>query len=255
MSQTLQCGNTLDVCSVNLSIYINEVMSSLRSVGLRKTLGHIFGTLADYRFDRKYGIDTAGWIPISDLVVLGSNSEYGENYQPSRVAPLRRVLRQLDIPRDNTFIDIGSGKGRALIIAMEHGFTRVKGIEFAGDLCEIARANTERARGALRTEARPEILHSDVVDYAIQDDDTVFYLFNPFDATVMQSVANAIAESHARTPRDLWVIYFNPLQRQVFEESGIDYETILDLEISGCRFIVFKATGDRQAALTETRAG
>lgn len=49
------------------------------------------------------------------------------------------------IPRA-TFIDIGCGEGRVLLMAAEHGFRKIIGIDLAADLCLTARGNVERYR-------------------------------------------------------------------------------------------------------------
>jgi 2-polyprenyl-3-methyl-5-hydroxy-6-metoxy-1,4-benzoquinol methylase len=55
------------------------------------------------------------------------------------------ALPQKMIPRA-TFIDIGCGKGRVLLMAAEHGFRKIIGIDFAADLCLTARGNVEQYR-------------------------------------------------------------------------------------------------------------
>jgi predicted RNA methylase len=44
---------------------------------------------------------------------------------------------------ETTFVDIGSGKGRALIIAAEYAFKRIIGVEYSPSLATICRRNLE----------------------------------------------------------------------------------------------------------------
>ena len=53
-----------------------------------------------------------------------------------------------------SFIDIGSGKGRALILAGRLGFREAIGVEFSSNLHRIAEKNLARVRGSMRTTLR-----------------------------------------------------------------------------------------------------
>jgi hypothetical protein len=58
------------------------------------------------------------------------------------------MLRDLPIPDVSgyTFIDMGSGKGRMLLLAAEPPFRRIIGVEFASDLDALARSNVKTYR-------------------------------------------------------------------------------------------------------------
>ena len=58
--------------------------------------------------------------------------EYRAAIEPAR---FRKVLASLQIAfHDYTFIDFGSGKGRALLLASEFPFKRIIGLEFSPEL-------------------------------------------------------------------------------------------------------------------------
>ncbi len=57
----------------------------------------------------------------------------------------------------------------------------------------------------------------DAAKYAIKDDENVFYLFNPFDDVVMNKFIQNVETSLARQPRNIWIIYQNPVNQDVFE--------------------------------------
>jgi len=172
----------------------------------------IVALIEDYYFDVKYGIDTRSWSELNGLTIESDNLKRGVRYQPTRVLPVRKLLQSIKpmIPDHGTFVDIGCGKGRILLIASEFGFATVRGIEFAHELCEIARNNCAVYRGKTGVVTEFQIIESDVVDYTVNDDENVFFMFNPFDDVVMNKVLNNIATSLEIQPRKIWIIYHNP---------------------------------------------
>jgi SAM-dependent methyltransferase len=122
------------------------------------------------------------------------------------------------IPADGVFVDLGCGKGRVLLIASQFCFREVRGVEFAQELCEIAKDNCAvyKSKTGVGTEFR--IIESDVVDYIIKTNEIVFYMFNPFDDKVLTVVLNNIARSLKIKPRKILTIYFNPLGGNFIEQ-------------------------------------
>ena len=51
-----------------------------------------------------------------------------------------------DLPREGAFVDLGSGKGKALLIAGMLTYERVVGVEIDGELAAEARRNVENFR-------------------------------------------------------------------------------------------------------------
>src|SRR5277367_2346382 len=100
-------------------------------------------------FDRAHGVDTDGkfdgWTYLSDLNIQSANWIDGNDY--AAIEPLRfqQLMAALDFRfEDYTFIDFGSGKGRALLLASEFPFERILGLEFASELHKAAEENIRR---------------------------------------------------------------------------------------------------------------
>ena len=136
-----------------------------------------------------------------DLEIKSENKSRGVRYEPTRARPLRRLLRVLNLPKDSVFVDLGCGKGRILLLACEYGFKRVKGVDFSPQLCEVAKKNLAIYKQKKGLGAEVVIMESDVVDYQLQDDENIFFMFNPFDKVVMERVVGNIAQSLRRNPR------------------------------------------------------
>ena len=92
---------------------------------------------------------------------------------------VRRALKDLHPSRSDVFIDLGSGKGRALLIAGLLPYKRVVGVEMDGQLCRLARDNIDRARPRLRA-GNVECVNANVLDWQIPDDASVIFMYNPF---------------------------------------------------------------------------
>src|SRR5688572_3346622 len=122
---------------------LNWALQSSREKGVVKTVKIACNVVMDLRFDWKYGTDTMRWVDRSQLETESVNRSHSAPYRATKVGPLLQLLDKLHLPRDCNFLDIGSGKGRVLLIASQYGFRKIVGIEFSPELCAIARKNVE----------------------------------------------------------------------------------------------------------------
>lgn len=152
-------------------------------------------------FDARYGTETR-WFDLG-------------NYEPIRPTVLDAALDALDIGvRDATFVDFGSGKGRAVLVAARRPFRRVIGIEHRPALHAIAERN---AAAAARVEppAAPVFLFcGDATQHPLPDGPIVAYLYNPFGADVVAAVLRRVARADAR------LVYIHPLEAEVVAAAG-----------------------------------
>jgi hypothetical protein len=179
----------------------------------------------DVRFDERARIETVRRAHLGELTIESGNTEFGDDEEIYVAVPvlalgaMDRVLpREL---RDFVFVDLGSGKGRVLVYASARPFRRIVGVEFAGELHEIAAANVDTGRHPRRRCADIEVVHRDAVAFDIPDEPCVFFLFNPFERYVLDQVVDNIRASHERNPRPMYVVYHNPVYAAAFEETGL----------------------------------
>ena len=114
-----------------------------------------------------------------------------------------------DDPRTFTFIDLGCGKGRALLVAANLGFKQVIGVEFVHELAETAKKNLD-ILGI--TNAVVEL--ADAAEYYFPGGGIVVYLNNPFSGEVMEKVIVNLKRS---LPKKVYVIYTNPTCAALFD--------------------------------------
>jgi SAM-dependent methyltransferase len=136
----------------------------------------------------------------------------GFPYLPVRPNFARRVLRRLPIsdPSEYTFVDLGSGKGRMLLIASEFPFRRVVGVEMREDLHHDALRNAGRYRHPNAQCSRIDCQNMDATSFDFPSGKLVVYLFNPFNAETMGTVFRRLDSSFEKDPRDIVLVYVHP---------------------------------------------
>lgn len=192
----------------------------------------------DLHFDWKYGTDTMRWVDRNALETQSDNRSHSAPYRATKVGPLLELMDRLQLPRDCNFVDIGSGKGRVLLIASRYGFRKIVGIEFSGELCAIARRNAERFFRKTPPLSSLEVIEADATTYRFQPEDRVLFMYNPFDGFVMAKVINNIRGSLDENPRRIWLIYNTPLQHDVIKSAGV-FQSDSFCEIGGNHFRVY----------------
>jgi len=161
----------------------------------------------DDGFDDEMGVATAGIVRLESLSVPAEGRLLGHRYQPSDPSTLRRTLAALPIRYEEfVFVDIGSGKGRALLVAAEFPFERIVGVELAEELHKIALANISTYSNPAQRCLAIETLCADATEYELPNLPLVVYFYNPFLEPVMQRVMANVVASVAARPRPAFVV-------------------------------------------------
>jgi len=163
-------------------------------------------------FDRKHRTETSMVVGPGLLGLTGPNAHDSALYWPTLHSVFVAMMSQLRIRhQDFVFIDVGSGKGRAVLMAAEYPFKRIVGIELSPILHAIAERNLSRYEGETQRCRAVELRCMDATELAFPPETTVVYLFNPFKSErVMMALLSRVNESLARHPRDLFIVYQNP---------------------------------------------
>jgi len=151
-------------------------------------------------------------------------------YSPSSWLFIPRVMRSLEVGRDDVFVDFGSGKGRVVLQAARYPFGRVVGVEISEELNRIARENVERGRHRLACQD-VELVTADVLEYEIPDDMTYAYFYYPFFGEIFRAVVAKIAASIDRSPRKVTIIFTDP--KEVGGVRSTASEIVACLEATG----------------------
>jgi SAM-dependent methyltransferase len=184
--------------------------------GIRSVRHGVRHALAVTLFDRRLGVET--WEPVA-LTTLGLDGVGRVGYEPSGWLDVRRALSGQRIGPDDVFLDLGCGKGRAVLQAARRPFKRVIGVELSPELTAATANNVERARAKLRCRD-VELITADAATYRIPDDVTIVYTFNPFTGPVFQAVIDELIASVDRRPRTVRLLYNKPTEHEQIVRSG-----------------------------------
>jgi SAM-dependent methyltransferase len=170
---------------------------------------------AEYDWERRVNTTGGG---------LGARSRFlgmlHSEYQPIEPEIFREIFGQLEIEYERfTFVDIGSGKGRALLLAAEYRFRRILGIELLRELHQIAAGNVAH-------DGRIEVVYGDAAEFSFPREPLVVYFFNPLPEPGLREVVRHLEVSVREFPRPVYVIYINPVyegtafRASAFEKIG-----------------------------------
>lgn len=185
------------------------------------TLGaRLSGRRAGQRFDAEHGVATEALLFLGDLDpdAIGPNIAHATHYEPTPVGELAPLLAHVPFPlRGATFVDVGAGMGRAVLLAARYDFRQVIGVEISPALHAIACDNlVGRSRVALQCRD-VRLVRADAASYRFPRGPLVAYLYNPFDGAVLAKVLDNLADG---APRDLALLYHTPIHRDVIEAHG-----------------------------------
>lgn len=173
-------------------------------------------------FDVGFAVDTnepvEPWqIDEADDFTLENNSRYS----PTPAHTIRRILLTCPIQLEYTsFVDFGSGKGRAMLIASEFPFRKVIGVEFSSHLCEVARQNISNYKSDSQQCSSFEVHNLDASAFHIPGDASFFYFYEPFTQNVAAKVLENIESSIYRHPRQAIVCFVGKSLINFIEERS-----------------------------------
>jgi hypothetical protein len=171
--------------------------------------------IEDIWFDRRFGVDTLETTGDRALPAV----PFGIPYAPTKIKRLKEIFGQLRVSYpDFIFLDVGSGKGRALLVASEFPFKRIIGVEFLPELNSIAEKNIRAYRSKTQKCSAIESLCCDATAYCIPPGNTVIFLSNPFEHPIVSRLMTNLRESLQSHSRQIYLIYHNPVCHNVIME-------------------------------------
>jgi len=178
-------------------------------------------------FDRLYHTDTGGLIPGPALATGHPNDAHITAYYAVAPSILNTLIdlwlgTQPPFPIDRyTLLDVGAGKGRAILTASQHPFHQIVGIELNPSLAAIARANIERFTSS--PDASPlapiTLLEGDALEVPLPDTPTVALLFHPFEIPVLRKFLARLEQHFHERPGHLDILYVNAEHVHVLDRN------------------------------------
>ena len=186
------------------------------------------GRRAGQRFDAAHGVTTEALVFLGELDpdAIGPSLAYATHYEPTPVAEAVALLDASPLaPEHATFVDVGAGMGRVVLLAAARPFRRVLGLEISPALAEIARDNLASAHDAPTRCRDVRIAAGDAASFAFPRGDLVLFLYNPFSAPVLEKMLAGL-ESDER--REVVLLYHTALEHDAIAATG-RYDVIADL--------------------------
>ena len=146
-------------------------------------------------------------------------------YQPTDPALFHEMISVLQSQtqlhlEQFTFIDLGSGKGRALLMASDVPFQRIIGVELLPSLHRVAEENILRYKSEAQQCLALQCVCGDATRYEFPAEPLVVFLFNPFPETGLRTVVSNLERSVREQPRSVYILYHNPLLENILTESA-----------------------------------
>jgi SAM-dependent methyltransferase len=179
--------------------------------------------LTRHPFDLEFGVRTSGLVAGRDLKSGHRHDRHSTAYYGVAPSVFQALIKKwkrsgpVAAMEEFTFVDVGAGMGRAVLLASEMPFKAVVGVELNATLTGIARRNAAVWRKAGRAHAPIRIVCGDAVEYKWPTGPCLAFLFNPFGETVMRRLVKSWKRSFAGRAGELDILYVNDEQEQVLE--------------------------------------
>jgi SAM-dependent methyltransferase len=182
---------------------LSRIMSKMRS-SLR--------TASVDAFDSASSTDTGRVVSLWRLNIPSQNVKYGSEYRATDPVAFDQALNLVPENLENfSFIDIGCGKGRSLILAAARNFRTIMGVEFSPELAMIARNNLSKLG------IRAAVVQADASEFVFPDDNLLIYMYNPFSHTVMRHVIDNLLYWSKCSSKLAIIVYVSPACCAEFE--------------------------------------
>lgn len=174
-------------------------------------------------FDVEHRVDTSGLIEGGDLPGGHAHDVFSTAYfgvPPSRMRGLLERWRATEgvLPVERyAFLDVGCGKGRALLIAAEMPFREVLGVELNPELAVTALCNVERWEALGKAQCAIRVVCGDGTEVTLSKGPLLVYLYNPFSGEVLRRLLERL-DGWAVGGKQLEIVYLYPEQEQIFAE-------------------------------------
>jgi hypothetical protein len=204
------------------------VMARLRS-------GPLAENQFDASYDRTFGVKTSGLIARKHLDLEGMIKTHAADYSATSPYEFKHIMSRLPInPELYRFVDYGSGKGRVLLLAAEHPFINVRGIEASKSLHRIACSNIVTYPSNLMACHDVKSICGNAADYVPDPGSLVIFMFNPFDQVILDKVLITLSARTAGSSNPSYLIYKNPEHHMIVMHNGCftHIETLLGGDVA-----------------------
>ena len=143
-------------------------------------------------------------------------------YQPTDPEGFHEMIAAIPLDITGfTFIDLGSGKGRTLMMASEYPFGRILGVELLPELNRVACENLHVYKNENQRCFAIESVCGDARSFEFPAEPTLLYLFNPLPESGLSAVIRNLETSARNAPRPIVVLYYNPVHEHILAGNAM----------------------------------
>ena len=162
-------------------------------------------------FDFYYGTDTHRESLLSDEGITVSQAQKGNSvYRPFWKTEFNECITSLE--RDlsfYTFVDVGSGKGKLLLLASRFPFVESIGIEYTRGLHQTAMENIRKFKRRSNTHLNISSVHADALEWEMPNRPAVYFVYNAFDYETTNAFFAKLEKHILKTKVSTIIIYGN----------------------------------------------
>jgi SAM-dependent methyltransferase len=179
-------------------------------------------------WDDQFGTDTGGQIPKTELNFPEDLAAWCNWYEPAPPWIIREFFTKLPADvSDFHWVDLGSGKGRVVLMCAMFPLRAVTGVELSRTLHRIAVHNLELFPKNVRRTEVVQFVEGNAETFDLPEVPLIISLFNSFGPPILTTVLERLIASLRDHPREAYFIYINPVHRSLIEGTGV-FDTLVE---------------------------
>lgn len=145
-----------------------------------------------------------------------NDTHHYHHYEATSYWMLDELFDVYDMNQAGTFVDFGCGKGRVLFYVHHYVDLPVVGVEMNDQLYREALINEASYLQAKKKGAKSiRIEHEFAERYQVEENETIFFLFNPFSLQIFMGVIHQILRSVEEAPRSVDLLLYYPADEYI----------------------------------------
>jgi SAM-dependent methyltransferase len=177
------------------------------------------GWLRTHPIDRHLKVDTSGYMEVDQITASEQLRKLVIPYAGSSPSVVRKALTMLPPVDDYQFLDLGCGKGRAMIVASERPFLGITGVDLSRDLLDIAQRNIEVIATTFPARPAMRVHKANAVEFSMPPGKVVLFNYHAFGKELMTTLTQRLEACLATTTEHLLFVYYNPVYAEVLDAS------------------------------------
>ena len=169
--------------------------------------------------DRQYGIDTSGFVPARLIITDKAQQSQISPYTGSQPDVIRAAISALGEVDEYSFIDIGCGKGRAMVVASRSRSPRY-GCRTLSKTGQDRSAEYGDYQAALSARPTFTVIGGNALTVPLPEGKLVIFLYHPFGADLVSELVKKLEIGLTPRSEPLFFVYYNPVHGEIVDASS-----------------------------------